>query len=124
MNKGDDVDLHSFTDQSLKTEGENSNGEEKPGTRNREKRHREEPTGEVEGTVGVAQRRYMPDGYPDLGPMPSLGIPHWCYTMDTVITDLLSDTKYTVRDYVEGRVDEDGHVIKKTKESNCVTKNQ
>ena len=58
------------------------------------------------------------DGYPDLGPMPSLGIPHWCYTMDTVITDHLEGTKYSVRDYVEGRVDDNGHLIKKTNKRN------
>ena len=39
------------------------------------------------------------------GPCPSLGLPVTCYTLDTVINDVIAGSKYTVRDKVEGRVD-------------------
>ena len=121
-NKTEDFDLHSATDKSLGNKEDYSNGKSNTNTDKREKKLKErdtngeEQSGEKDGSVSVSQRRYMADGYPDLGPMPSLGIPHWCYTMDTVITDHLEGTKYSVRDYVEGRVDNNGHVIKKTSE--------
>ena len=65
-----------------------------------------------EEVVGGVKRRYI-DGLPDLGPMPCLGIPHWCYTMDTKICDYLEGTEYTVRDHVEGKVDRNGRWIKR-----------
>ena len=49
------------------------------------------------------------------GPAPHLGLPHWEYYLNTVITDLTEGTKYSVREYVEGHVDENGHPRKKDK---------
>ena len=75
--------------------------------------HKQEETAEEEDAVGWVKRRYMPDGYPDFEPMPELGIPHYCYTMEMVIKYYLEGTTYTVCDFVEGGVDHNGHPIKK-----------
>ena len=45
------------------------------------------------------------------GPCPSLGLPVTCYTLDTVINDVIAGSKYTVRDKVEGRVDMYGRLL-------------
>ena len=55
-----------------------------------------EQGGDETAEVGGVKRRYMPDGYPDCGPMPELGIHHWCYTMVTVIKNNLEGKEYTV----------------------------
>ena len=65
----------------------------------------------AERDMEESERIYDDDFYPNLGPMPELGIPHWCYTMDTVIKDIIEGTEYTVRDVVEGKVDDNGHKI-------------
>ena len=70
-------------------------------------------TSEEQDSGGDVKRRYILDGYPDCGPMPELGIPHWSYTMDTIIHDYLEVTEYTVCDFVEGKVDKNGHPIVK-----------
>lgn len=58
------------------------------------------------------------------GPCPELGLPYWDYDLDTVIHDHLEGTKYTVRDRVEGYVDENGHPTgKKRKMNNDVSSN-
>ena len=57
-------------------------------------------------------------------PCPELGLPYWDYDLDTVIHDHLEGTKYTVRNRVEGYVDENGHPTgKKRKMNNDVSSN-
>ena len=46
---------------------------------------------------------------PICGPAPQLGLPYWSYNLDTIIKDYLEGTEYTVRDLVEGYVDDNEH---------------
>ena len=50
-------------------------------------------------------------------PAPSLGLPYWDCNLNTVIHDNLEGMIYTVRDFVEGYVDENSHPTRKEKTS-------
>ena len=52
------------------------------------------------------KRRREHSVYESIAP---LGLPYWEYNLVTVIHDYLEGTSYTVRDLVEGYVDENGH---------------
>ena len=58
----------------------------------------------------------MPDGYLYFGLMPELVLPRWSYTMDTVMKENLEGTEYTDHDFVESKVDDNDHPIKKKNE--------
>ena len=51
-----------------------------------------------------------------LGFTPELQMLHWEYNMDTVINNHINRTRFTVHEYMEGKVDSDGVPIKKKEE--------
>ena len=58
---------------------------------------------------------------PICGPAPQLGLPYWLYNLDTIIKGYIEETEYTVRDLVEGYIDDNGHPTGKKKRIFIVT---
>ena len=46
---------------------------------------------------------------PICGPAPQLSLPYWSYNLDTAIKGNLEGPEYTVKDLVEGYLDDNGH---------------
>ena len=51
-----------------------------------------------------------------LGFAPEIQLTHWEYNMDTMITNHIDGTKFTVYKYMEGKVDSGSIPIKKKEE--------